>query len=363
MENKVLRTAVTNRNICLLVWMAGGVPYAAVPNCWGFTLFLRRRIPEAGPLKAAVIGAGAFGRHHANKYRALAAAGAEIELVAIADPDPEARAAIAALHPVKVVADWRELLGKVDLVSVCSPAITHAPIVDGFLNTAANVLVEKPIATTMKDAGRLVALSRSTGKVLTVGHQERFVFARTGLLDLAEAPLEVTCWRQGPWTGRGDDVSVVLDLMIHDLDLVHALVPGRVADVKAEGYVEYGPHADEVSATVTFANGAVARLETSRVAPERKRGMRAVYADGVIEIDFLTRRIVNTTPRPLGMLEMGDPLGESVAGFVAAAQAGIDALVTPEQASQALETALMVEEAAGVSVPMPVAERRVAVAG
>jgi predicted dehydrogenase len=332
-------------------------------------LFLRRRVPEAGPLKAAVIGAGAFGRHHANKYRALTEAGQDVVLFAVADPNPEARAAIAARHQVQVVSDWRDLLGKVDLVSVCSPAVTHATIVHAFLNAGAHVLVEKPIATTLDEAQELVALSRASGKVLTVGHQERFVFARTGLLDLAETPLEITCWRQGPWTGRGDDVSAVLDLMIHDLDLVHTLVPGAVSAVKAQGYTEYGPHADEVSATVTFAGGTVARLETSRVAPERKRGMRAVYADGVIEIDFLTREIVNTTPRPLlgfekeGVLEMGDPLGESVAGFVAAALAGTDALVTPEQASQALETALLIEESAGVSVPMPVAERRVAVAG
>jgi predicted dehydrogenase len=330
-------------------------------------------------LKAAVIGAGAFGRHHANKYRALSremaaqpkADGADhgIVLYAVADPNPEMRAAMAAQHQVEVFSDWRDLLGKVDLVSVCSPAITHAEIVHAFLNAGAHVLVEKPIATTSDEAHGLVAVARAVGKVLTVGHQERFVFARTGLLDLAETPLEITCWRQGPWTGRGDDVSAVLDLMIHDLDLVHTLVPGPVSAVKAQGYTEYGPHADEVCATVTFAGGTIARLETSRVAPERRRGMRAVYADGVIEIDFLTREIVNTTPRPLlgfekeGVLEMGDPLGESVAGFVAAALAGTDALVTPEQATQALETALLIEESAGVSVPMPVAERRVAVAG
>jgi predicted dehydrogenase len=330
-------------------------------------------------LKAAVIGAGAFGRHHANKYRALSremaaqpkADGADqgIVLYAVADPNPGMRAAMAAQHQVEVFSDWRDLLGKVDLVSVCSPAITHAEIVHAFLNAGAHVLVEKPIATTSDEAHGLVAVARAVGKVLTVGHQERFVFARTGLLDLAETPLEITCWRQGPWTGRGDDVSAVLDLMIHDLDLVHTLVPGPVSAVKAQGYTEYGPHADEVCATVTFAGGTIARLETSRVAPERRRGMRAVYADGVIEIDFLTREIVNTTPRPLlgfekeGVLEMGDPLGESVAGFVAAALAGTDALVTPEQATQALETALLIEESAGVSVPMPVAERRVAVAG
>jgi predicted dehydrogenase len=313
-------------------------------------LFLRRRVPEAGPLKAAVIGAGVFGHHHATKYKALGQTRAEVELFAIADPNADARAKVKAHYGCKAVADWRELLGKVDLVSVCSPAVTHAEIVRAFLNSGSHVLVEKPIATTAEEAAELVALSRATGKVLTVGHQERFVFARTGLLDRGETPQEITCWRQGPWTGRGDDVSVVLDLMIHDLDLVHTLVPGPIDEVRAEGLIEYGPHADEVFAILHFAGGAIAKLETSRIATERKRGLRAVYADGVVEIDFLTRTIKNTTPRPLGALELGDPLGEAVAGFVAAARAGTDALVTPEQAAQALDTALWIEEASGVAV-------------
>ena len=134
-----------------------------------------------------------------------------------------------AKHGVPGVADWRELLGKVDLVSVCSPAVTHAAIVRAFLNAGAHVLVEKPIATNIEEADALIALAEQDGRVLTVGHQERFVFAHTGLLDYDDAPLEVSCWRKGPWTGRGADVSVVLDLMIHDLDLVHQLIPGRVA--------------------------------------------------------------------------------------------------------------------------------------
>src|SRR6201995_548592 len=273
------------------------------------TLFLRRRVPENGPLKAAVIGAGAFGRHHAAKYRALAEAGEGIELYAVADPSIEVRRNIVAQHGVLAVADWRELLGKVDLVSICSPAVTHAEIVRAFLNAGAHVLVEKPIATTIEEANDLVALAAKTGKVLTVGNQERFVFARTGLLDQAETPLEIQCWRRGPWTGRGDDVSAVLDLMIHDLDLVHQLVDGDVVDVQARGLVQYGPHADEVSAAITFAHGAVARLDTSRIAETRKRGLRAVYSDGVVEIDFLTREVKNTTPRAPAPPGMGEPLG------------------------------------------------------
>ena len=317
-------------------------------------------MPETGPLKAAVIGAGVFGHHHATKYKSLGQSGKDVVLFAIADPNPEMLVKAKAHHGCSAVADWRELLGKVDLVSVCSPAVTHAEIVRDFLKAGTHVLVEKPIATTHDEAAELVSLSRETGRILSVGHQERFVFARTGLLDLAEAPLEITCWRQGPWTGRGDDVSVVLDLMIHDLDLVHTLVPGAVVDVRAEGLIEYGPHADEVFALLRFAGGTIAKLETSRVATERKRGLRAVYADGVVEIDFLSRTVINTTPRPLGALELGDPLGEAVAGFVAAARTGIDALVTPEQAAQALETALWIEDASGVAVPMPAAQVRIA---
>ncbi|HVW75626.1 MAG TPA: Gfo/Idh/MocA family oxidoreductase [Rhizomicrobium sp.] len=322
-------------------------------------MFLRRRVPENGPLKAAVVGAGVFGHHHATKYKALSQ-GKDVALFAIADPNAEMRAKAKAHHGCAAVADWRELLGKVDLVSVCSPAVTHAEIVRAFLKAGTHVLVEKPIATTREEAAELVSLSRETGKILSVGHQERFVFARTGLLDITETPKEITCWRQGPWTGRGDDVSVVLDLMIHDLDLVHTLVPGLVEDVRAEGLTEYGPHADEVFALLRFANGTIAKLETSRVATERKRGLRAVYADGVVEIDFLSRTVTNTTPRALGALELGDPLGEAVGGFVAAAQAGVDALVTPEQAAQALETALWIEQASGVAVPMQAAQARIA---
>jgi predicted dehydrogenase len=297
---------------------------------------------QNGPLKAAVVGAGAFGRHHATKYRDMEG----VELLAIADPSAEARKSATAAHGVPAVADWRELLGKVDLVSVASPATTHSEIVRAFLNAGAHVLVEKPIATSIEEADALITLAERMGLILTVGHQERFVFAHTGLLDYEDAPLEVSCWRQGPWSGRGADVSVVLDLMIHDLDLVHQLIPGKVRNVQARGRVEKGSFADEVSAAVLFDNGAVARLETSRIAETRRRGMRAVYADGVVEIDFLTRKVTNTTPRALNALEVGDdPLAESVAAFVAAAQSGKPPLVRPRQARRALETALLIDEA------------------
>jgi predicted dehydrogenase len=299
------------------------------------------------PLRAAVIGAGAFGRHHATKYRAIEG----VELAAVADPSPEVQKAMAELHGCAVTDDWRTLLGQVDLVTVATPAVTHAEIVRAFLNSGAHVMVEKPIATSIEDADELIELAEGTGRVLTVDHQERFVFARTGLLDYAETPLEVSCWRMGPWSGRGADVSIVLDLMIHDLDLIHRLIPGKVRNVKAAAKIEKSAFPDEVSAMVMFEGGAIARLEASRIA-ERKRGMRAVYADGVVEIDFLTRQVTNTTPRPLHPLEMNDPLGESVSGFVHAVRTHTDPLVRPREARKALATALMIDEAAERSVPV-----------
>ena len=295
--------------------------------------------PSQRVLRAAVVGAGVFGRHHAAKYLRLPG----VTLTAIADPDPDARRHAAAHLHVPAVADWRELLGEVDIVSVCSPAITHAEIVRAFLESGTHVLVEKPIATTLDEAEELIALALFRGLVLTVGHQERFVFAKSGLLDHGHVPQLIECVREGPWTGRGTDVSVVLDLMIHDLDLVHQLVPGDFSRVQAVGHSVYGGSADAVTANLTFKNGAKVELVANRAAKARRRSMRLVYEDGEIGIDFLTRKVTNTTGRALQPFEMQDPLWESVAAFATAARAGAAALVRPEEARRALETALAIE--------------------
>jgi predicted dehydrogenase len=296
---------------------------------------------KPGLLRAGVVGFGAFGRHHAGKYAALPG----VALARVADPSLEARKDAMAKHGVPVSADWRELLGKVDLVSICSPAVTHGALVRAFLEAGAHVLVEKPIATDLDEADVLIALAESKDRVLTVGHQERFVFAKTGLLDYIDAPSRVECWRTGPWTGRGSDVSVVLDLMIHDLDLVHRLIPGGIGDVRARGLASKSRYADDVAAIVHFDSGAEASLKASRVSAERRRGMRAVYADGVIEIDFVTRQVKNTTRRVMQPLVVDDPLGEAVASFVNSVRLGGNTVVRPEEARRALETALLIDEA------------------
>jgi predicted dehydrogenase len=295
-----------------------------------------------------VVGGGVFGRHHAAKYMRLPG----VTLSAIADPSPEARRLNAMTLRAPVHADWHDLLGQIDIVSVCSPASTHAEIVRAFLSAGTHVLVEKPIATTLEEADELVSLAADVGLVLTVGHQERYVFARSGLLDHEDPPLFVECVRAGPWTGRGDDVSVILDLMVHDLDLVHRLVPGAVSSIAASARSVHGGLTDEVSASLEFDNGSKVELFASRVAEARCRSMRLIYGDGVVEIDFLTRAMRNTTGMLIRPLALHDPLGESVAAFVSAVQNGGSALVRPEEARHALETALMIEDAtllAGVS--------------
>jgi predicted dehydrogenase len=304
-------------------------------------------------LRAGVVGFGTFGRHHASKYVRLPG----VELATVADPSADARRAATATHNVSTVSDWRELLGAVDIVSICSPALSHAPIARAFLNAGSHVLVEKPIATNLAEADQLIALAEATGRVLTVGHQERFVFARAGLLDYVDAPLEIECWRMGQWSGRGGDVSVAVDLMIHDLDLVHRLIPGSVIDVEAKGYARHSKHADEVGALITFENGSQARLLASRMAPSRSRGMRAHYADGVIDIDFIARTVRNSTSRLLNPLRLEDPLGESVESFVNAVRFGAETLVRPEEARTALETALLIDDACKARSDAPVASR------
>jgi predicted dehydrogenase len=308
---------------------------------------LNLHLVPKGKLRAAVVGAGVFGRLHMAKYEGLPG----VELVAIADPNEVSRSAAELKFGVTAYADWRALKGKVDLVSICSPASTHAEIVRGFLEAGAHVLVEKPIATNLREAEELIALAAAKGRVLTVGHQERFVFAESGLLDFSDAPLKVECVRAGPWTGRCTDVSAVLDLMIHDLDLIHRLVPGELSDVRASGRALRGEFADEMTANLRFRNGCDVRLFASRIAEARERSMRLVYSDGVIEFDFLTREVKNTTDRVLKPLDLSDPLGAAIGSFVSAVEGGSRTLVRPEEARRALETALLIEETAALGVP------------
>jgi predicted dehydrogenase len=300
-------------------------------------------------LRAGVVGAGSFGGHHARKYAILPG----IDLTAVFDADPERARALADALGVRAAASLDELWDRVDLVTVAAPAVAHAEIALAALATGKSVYVEKPIATNRADAGRLVRLAAEKGLVLACGHQERVVSRAIGLLDLPEPPLLLHAVRHQPWGPRNIDVSCVLDLMIHDIDLGLALAPAEPLAVKAEGRTREGPFLDQVQAEVTLADGAVLRFDASRIADGRERRLRAVFASGVVEIDFISRAFENTTPFLLkpdfaDSPAAKDPLGVSVAAFIAAVRGETTRpAVTGEEATRALGVALAVEQAAG----------------
>jgi predicted dehydrogenase len=303
-------------------------------------------------IKAGVIGAGAFGRLHAQKYASLPG----VKLIGIADADVARAQTLANDFMVTAYPGWRSILPHVEVVTIATPARFHGEIGVGALNAGKHVFVEKPLAANLREADALVRLAEQRGLVLHTGHQERFVMKHLGLFDGDVKPLKIECHRASPFSPRNTDVSVVLDLMIHDIDLVHQLNGADVIDIRAsERFVS--ARSDEVSATVTFADGMVAELFSSRMAEGRKRFMRVIYPDGEIYIDFLTREMTNTTPRtikPLGSASgasnmpcpSADPLGHGVAQFVRSVRQGLPASIAPREARRALETALSILDAA-----------------
>lgn len=300
-------------------------------------------------LKAGVVGAGVFGTFHARKYAAMEG----VDLVAIVDPDKARAGTLADELHAKAFTDLAAALPLVDIITIAAPATFHFKPAKQALEAGKHVLVEKPIALDLAHADELIELANAKGLVLQVGHQERFVFDALGILGRDIAPSKITATRAGPFSGRAMDTSVIMDLMIHDLDLVHQVIPGAISDVSATSKTIHGDHTDEVTAHLAFASGAHAELHASRIAEGRDRTMSLTYPDGVIAIDFVDRTVTNSTPAKLGDLfgddksaVMTDPLGYAVTQFVAAVQNSTQPVVTGQCGRRALETALKIQMAA-----------------
>ena len=300
-------------------------------------------------LKAGVAGAGSFGRHHARIYAGIEG----VILAAVFDPDLGRARAIAEAHGGVATDDLAAFLAACDVITVASPATTHAATALAALRASKPIYVEKPIATSLDDADALVAAADRAGVVLACGHQERVASRAMGLLDIPERPTFLEAVRLGPWSPRNADVSCVLDLMIHDIDLALALNPSEPLAVEAEGITDPGPLLDEVRAEITLSDGCGLKLKASRIAPVRERRMRIVFPSGEVEVDFITRSFRNTTPFKLNAdyadtAAGKDPLGASVAAFVAAVRGDAPRpAVNGVEAARALDLALAVEMAAG----------------
>jgi predicted dehydrogenase len=241
-------------------------------------------------------------------------------------------------------------LEAVDVVTVASPATFHAEHALAALAAGKPVYIEKPIATSVADGEKVRALAASKGLVVACGHQERVVFQAMGLLDIPEQPLLLEALRHGPPSDRSRDVSAVLDLMVHDIDLALAISASDPVTAEGEGRLSDDGVWDIARSEVSFEDGFTAIFDVSRQAPERKRTMRVVYPSGEVEIDFVARTFRNTTPfqlnadfadTPAGQ----DPLGASVEGFLAAVRGDAPRpVVNAEEAIRALDLALAVEQ-------------------
>jgi predicted dehydrogenase len=301
-------------------------------------------------LRAGVVGAGAFGRIHARKY----AEDARVQFVAVYDPDDERAQQLADTHGARCFDTLGALIDAVDVLTIASPPSVHAEEARAALDAGKHVLVEKPLATNVADGADLARLAAERKLQLACGHQERLVFEAMGLFSAPEKPLRIESVREGPWTGRSADVSVTLDLMVHDLDLALRLIGSAPQGILAQGRAEHGTAADAIDARLAFAGGAEAVFVSSRIAPARRRFMRAVYPSGEVNIDFIKRSFDNTTTFPLNAAfaetRIGaDPLGANVAQFIdAVLGVAPRPAVTGAEALAVLELALDIDRAAGL---------------
>ncbi|GAB4150360.1 MAG: Gfo/Idh/MocA family oxidoreductase [Planctomycetota bacterium] len=234
----------------------------------------------SGP-RIAVVGIGHLGRHHARLLREL-----PCQLVATVDVSEEARRHAESAYGVPSLADYRELDGRVDAVSVVVPTRLHREIAGFFLEHGADVLVEKPIARTSSEGRELVAMAEASGRILQVGHVERFNAVLQGISEIGRRARYIESHRLAPFTFRSTDIGAVLDLMIHDLDLVLALVGSEIVSVDAFGGSVFTPSEDMASAILKFENGAVAHLTANRVAIKPMRKMRVFSPEGYVSLDF-----------------------------------------------------------------------------
>jgi predicted dehydrogenase len=300
------------------------------------------------PTAVAVIGCGHFGRYHAEKLARLDAA----LLVAVVDSDADAAARVAAAHGCQALTDYRELAGRVQAVSVVVPTALHFEVAAFFLEAGVHVLVEKPITRTVSEARHLVDLAGARGLVLQVGHLERFNAAVLALSDVLERPLFVESHRLAAFQPRGTDVTVVLDLMIHDIDLIQTLVGAPLARVEAVGVPVLSAQDDIANARLAFESGCIANVTASRVSLKAERKMRLFQRDCYVSIDFQNRQAVIARKGAGEMFpgvpnialenrrfEQGDALLLEIEAFLRSVREGAPVAVTGEQGLLALETA------------------------
>ncbi len=313
-------------------------------------------------LRAAVVGVGHLGRFHAEKYAALP----DAVLVGVVDRDAARAREVAAALGVRVFADHRALAGQVDCVSVAVPTRDHATVARDLLAAGIDVLVEKPLASTVAEAEALVAAAEERGRILQVGHLERFNPALRAARDVVTRPRFLECHRLATFVDRGTDVDVIRDLMIHDLDVIQSFVPAEVVAVESVGVPILTASIDIANARLRFADGCIANVTASRVSLKRERKLRIFQPDAYVAIDYdqrtvrICRRIPPRAPGELAEITVtehdvgeGDPLRDEVQAFLRAVATRAAPLVGGREALRALQLAERIAASLVVDVVTP----------
>ncbi|MBI1921509.1 MAG: Gfo/Idh/MocA family oxidoreductase [Geobacter sp.] len=304
-------------------------------------------------LRTAVIGVGYLGQFHAEKYASIP----ESELVGVVDASPARAEEVAQKVGAKAYTDYRELLGLVDAVSIVVPTQYHYEVAKAFLSAGVHVLLEKPITTTVEEADELIRIAGEKKLIFQVGHLERFnpvVLAMDGVLT---EPRFIESVRIAPFKPRGTDVNVVLDLMIHDIDIIQYLVNSPVKQINSIGAPVFTDEEDIANARIQFENGCVANVTASRISMKSERRMRIFQADAYISLDFQNKKVAvfrkgqgELFPGMPNIsidekeLPQGDALKSEIADFLDCVATGREPRVSGEDGKRALEIALMINK-------------------
>jgi predicted dehydrogenase len=300
-----------------------------------------------------VVGVGHLGQHHARIY----AEEPEVDLVAVCDTNRDQAKKISRLHRTQCVFDHRRLLDQVDAVSIAVPTAQHCELAKRFMEHGVHVLVEKPITSTVEEARDLIGVSHRANTILQVGHVERFNVAVRKLREIVEDPLYIVTERLGPYNARVRDCGVVLDLMIHDIDIILQVVESRVKRIEALGINLFGDHEDLANARLEFENGCVVNLNASRVSVKSNRKIRIFQPSAYITLNYANqtlqvierselqrlskRGLLPVVPRAKKIrLRREEPLRAELANFVECVRHGRTPAVTAEHGRGALEIAV-----------------------
>ncbi|MEO1027469.1 MAG: Gfo/Idh/MocA family oxidoreductase [Pseudomonadota bacterium] len=292
-------------------------------------------------LRAGIVGAGVFGRVHARKY----ASHTDVSLSGIFDLKPESAQSLAAEFDTSAFQTFDSLLGEIDVLSITTPASSHFELCRHALKAGCSVLVEKPIAATSKEAEELVRLAEELGLVLALGHQERLVLEALGALQFDEAPILIKADRHAVRTGRGVDVPVAHDLLVHDANLVLSIMGGALPAIISAQAGQTGRVDDTITADLGFSGGVRVRLSASRAAPAPRREMLIRCPSGDLKIDFLNGTVTGLDGYSSSILP--DPVGLNIDRFIKAVQSGNKAnIVSGEEGLSALWLSEMIDAVA-----------------